>query len=262
MSQTLKLMTYNIRYDNPKDEINGWKYRKDKLVNQVNFYEPDIMGIQEGLVHQVKFLEDNLHDYKYIGVGRDDGKEKGEFAAIYYHTKTMVLLEHGTFWLSETPEEPSIGWDASMERICTYGQFNFKATGTKIWVFNAHYDHVGPGSRTNASKLILSKINELINSKHDCVVVMGDLNAEPGQPPIELLSNQYLDAGACQDCVVFGPEGTYNGFDINNPLDRRIDYIFVDEEKMHISKYAVLSPLINRKFISDHFPVYVEVIVQ
>ncbi len=134
-SQTASFMTLNIRYDNPKDKPNSWPERKAEMVLLLNHYEPDIFGIQEGLEHQVKYLDSCLLEYAYIGVGRDDGKKAGEYSAIFYDSTSFKVVENSTFWLSETPEEISVGWDASMERICTYGLFQHKKKRTAMLGF-------------------------------------------------------------------------------------------------------------------------------
>ena len=142
-SQIEKAMTFNIRYDNSNDGINQWENRKSEVIELIKYYEPDVLGIQEGLFNQVKYLDQNLSNYSWIGCGRDDGKQKGEFSAIYFNHNKLTLLEESTFWLSNTSDEVSIGWDASMERICTYGIFENKITNKKILILNTHYDHIG-----------------------------------------------------------------------------------------------------------------------
>ncbi|MEM8889234.1 MAG: endonuclease/exonuclease/phosphatase family protein, partial [Bacteroidota bacterium] len=140
-------MTYNLRYDNPNDGENRWDLRKEFLRDQLKFFEPDVMGIQEGLKHQLDYLDGELSAYSYIGVGRDDGKEKGEYTAIFYKADKLSLIRQSTFWLSESPDEISVGWDAALERICTYALFEEKAGGAKFYVFNTHFDHRGEKAR-------------------------------------------------------------------------------------------------------------------
>ncbi len=255
-AQQMSVMTYNIRFDNPKDFENRWDMRKNFLVNQLKFYEPGIVGTQEGLYHQVEFLDKALKNYRYFGVGRDNGKKQGEFSAVYYDTTRFRVLKHATFWLSETPGKVSVGWDAALERICTHGYFEHKLSGKKFWVFNTHFDHVGDTARTRSVDLIMKKIDEL-NKEKDPVVLMGDFNLEPTSPPIHKLGSKLKDAAGAYTKVSLGPEGTYNGFDYTKKPARRIDYIFVSGD-VEVRKYAVLRDSKDYKFPSDHFPVYVK----
>lgn len=253
-------MTYNIRYDNPNDGGNHWELRKRWMANQINFVEPDVMGIQEGLYHQVTFLDDALPTYSYVGVGRDDGKTKGEYSAIFYKTEKLSVITQSTFWLSETPGNPSVGWDAAMERICTYALFQDKKTEQRFWVFNTHFDHVGDTARSKSVDLILSQI-ESINTEKLPVFLMGDLNLEPEAEPIQKLSAQMNDTRHYSTQVVFGPKGTYNGFKHNENVERRIDYIFAGRRGIVTKKYAVLSDSKDKRYPSDHLPVVVESIL-
>lgn len=258
ISQSFKLMTYNIRYDNKNDGENQWSKRKDFLSSQIAFFEPDILGIQEGLHHQVGYLESVLTDYKYIGIGRDDGKEKGEYSAIFYKSDKFEVLKQNTFWLSETPNEISVGWDASMERICTYALFKDKDSKQQFWVFNTHFDHIGKEARTKSSELIIKKVNDN-NKKQFPVILMGDFNLLPKSEPIQYLSENLFDSKTVSKLPTFGPEGTYNGFKFNEPIKNRIDYIFVSKKNIEVKKYAVLTDSKNFKYPSDHLPVFVEI---
>lgn len=261
LSQHLSVMTYNIRYDNPNDGENRWEARKDFLIAQIKFHAPDIFGIQEGLAHQVNYINKELAGYKYVGVGRDDGKKKGEFSAIFFNASKFKTIESSTFWLSDTPEKISVGWDAALERICTYALFEHLETGQKIWVFNTHFDHVGKEARKNSVTLIYDRIGSLNKDNHP-YILMGDLNLEPGTEPIQYLSQHLDDTKKVSKEVVFGPEGTFNGFQFNKPVTRRIDYIFTSKLGIEVQKYAVLSDSKNLRYASDHLPVYVELVVK
>lgn len=256
--QNYKMMTYNIRYATEKDGENQWSYRKDFLSEQIAFYEPDIFGVQEGLHHQVNYLNSKLLDYSFVGIGRDDGKEKGEYSAIFYKSNSLEVLEQNTFWLSDTPDNISVGWDASMERICTYALFKDKNSKQKFWVFNTHFDHRGEKARVKSSELIIKKINEL-NTKQTPVVLMGDLNLLPTSEPIQFLTKNLFDSRSVSQSKPFGPEGTFNGFKFNEPIKNRIDYIFVSKKNIEVKKYAVLTDSKNFKYPSDHLPVIIEV---
>ena len=255
--QDIKLMTYNIKYDKVDDSVNNWNDRKEALVQLVKHYEASFIGTQEVLHHQLKYIDSCLTDFSYIGVGRDDGKEKGEYSPILYDIKRYKVLKHNAFWLSETPEKISVGWDASMERICTYGLFEEKITGKKLLVFNTHFDHRGNVAREKSSELIVQKIKE-INTDNLPVVLMGDLNLTPDTVPIQFLQSQLSDGQASSKSPFYGPTGTFNGFDQKKVLDNRIDYIFVNgfevESYIHID-----DRMENNKHISDHLPVLISV---
>lgn len=254
----LNIMTYNIRYNNPNDGENQWSHRKEFLSNQIAFNEVDIFGIQEGLNDQVTYLDSVFVHYNYIGVGRDDGKTKGEYSAIFYNSKKFKVLENNTFWLSETPNEISVGWDASMERICTYGLFETIATKQQFYVFNTHFDHIGTEARIKSVELILQKITEF-NSSNFPVLVLGDFNLTPETGPIQQLSKALNDSKKVSNLTPFGPEGTFNGFNFNVPITARIDYIFTSKNNISVEKYAVLSDSKDCKYPSDHLPVFIEI---
>nr|WP_297783652.1 endonuclease/exonuclease/phosphatase family protein [uncultured Allomuricauda sp.] len=252
--QTIDIITYNIRYDNPDDAPNNWDNRKEFLISQLNFYGPDVFGIQEGLIHQVKEIDNGLEEYDYFGVGRDYGDERGEHTAIFYNTKRLTLMEQSTFWLSTTPEKPSKGWDAALPRTCTYGVFENKSDGEKFIVFNTHFDHVGVKAREESSKLILEKINEL-NTKNYPVVVTGDFNLESNSPGVQVILTKMADTHIAAGENAFGPDGTFNDFEFNRPVERRIDYIFVSDA-FEVIKSAILSDSKDTQYPSDHFPVF------
>lgn len=226
------------------------------ILEQLLFYEPVVFGIQEGMHHQVQYLDDSLPGYDYAGVGRDDGQTGGEYSAIYYDRSLFTLLKDHTFWLSETPGEPSVGWDAALERICTGVLLRHKKSRRQVWVFNTHFDHVGEQARRNSARLVVEKIEELNDGSHP-VVLMGDFNLEPDEKPIQLIAARLKDARQVTEIRPFGPEGTYNGFQFNEPVTRRIDYIFVDG--LDVIKYGVLSDPENLQYPSDHFPVMARV---
>lgn len=257
MSQAIKAMTYNIKYDNTGDTINNWNYRKAKMVDLIQQYNPSFLGIQEGLHNQVSYLDSNLPNYNYIGVGRDDGKEKGEYSAIYYNKNNFKVIKSSTFWLSKTPNKISVGWDAAMERICTYGLFQHKKTKQFYWVFNAHFDHIGVEARKNSAKLIVEKIKTL-NTKNYPVILMGDFNVTPTTEAITTITNYIPDSYTNSQTTPYGPKGTFNGF-TNRILDHRIDYVFAKNLNV-LSVKVIDDRLDNNKHISDHLPVLATVI--
>jgi endonuclease/exonuclease/phosphatase family metal-dependent hydrolase len=256
--QNLKLITYNIRYDNPNDGENSWANRKELLCSQLAFYEPDVFGIQEALPNQVIDIKSALPKYNYVGMGRD-GIEKGESSNIFFKKDKFKLLEQNTFWLSETPEIISKGWDAALNRICTYALLKDKKTKQIFWIFNTHLDHQGEIARTKGIELILSKI-KMLNIKNYPVIFMGDFNSEPTEERIINLKTKMIDSQEISEENPFGPTGTFNGFKHNEAVTKRIDYIFLSKENhFKVKKYAVLSDSKDLKYPSDHLPVYVEI---
>ena len=256
-AQSVSVLSYNIRYDNPKDGINNWKHRKDFLISQLQFYGPDVFGTQEGLIHQLKELDAGLEQYSYFGIGRDHGDDRGEFTAIFYNHVKFELLKENTFWLSKTPEKPSKDWDAALPRICTYGHFKVKDSPVEFLLFNTHFDHVGKIACKESAKLILKKIEELNPNKLP-VVFMGDLNLESDTEGIQLIVKNMLDAHVAAGHNAHGPVGTYNGFDFTKPVTRRIDYIFTSPNNIEIKKSGILSDSFDCRYPSDHLPVYAE----
>jgi endonuclease/exonuclease/phosphatase family metal-dependent hydrolase len=255
-SQVNRVMTYNIKYDNPNDNLNNWDTRKLELVNMLQYYAPEIFGVQEGLIHQLEYIDQYLANYSRIGVGRDDGKQKGEFSPIYYDKNKFTLEFGSTFWLSDNDDTVSVGWDAAMERVCTYGLFKNKNTQQKVLVFNTHFDHIGPIAREMSSKLILRKISEK-NQDNYPVILMGDFNAEPETNPIKIIKKELNDGGALSPDGIYGPVGTYTGFTKNELAKRRIDYIFI--KNLKVSKYRHIDDKMkNNNYLSDHLPVLIE----
>lgn len=261
MTQSLDVMSFNIRYNNPSDGENAWPNRRTQVANFLNVHRPVVVGMQEVLQDQLEFLDETLVSYTYIGVGREDGAQAGEFAPLFYDTTVVQLRQSGTFWLSPTPDQPSVGWDAALERICTYGQFEHKATGTSFWVFNAHFDHRGAVARTQSAQLILKKIKEFAGQENK-LILAGDLNARPDESPLTVLKTTLLDSYHCTECVRFGSYPTFNGFRTEYAAEHRIDYVLVNPTGFRVEKYAVFSDLINGRFISDHFPVLVSLSVR
>ncbi|MFZ2432660.1 MAG: endonuclease/exonuclease/phosphatase family protein [Lutibacter sp.] len=256
-SQSLEVMTYNIRLDVAVDGKNAWPFRKDYLTSQIQFYEPDIFGIQEAKPNQVIDIANALSQYSYVGIGRD-GAGNGESSNIYYKKDRFLLKETNTFWLSETPDKISKGWDAAFNRVCTYALLNDTLENKYIWVFNTHLDHIGELARTNGIQLILAKIAEL-NTQNYPVIFMGDFNSEPNTERIIALKNQMDDSRTVSEEKPFGPSGTFNGFKHKKPVKLLIDYIFISKNNtLKVQKYAILSDSKELKYPSDHLPVFVK----
>lgn len=255
-------MTYNIRYNTPNDGENWWELRKDWVAEVISSTAPDILGIQEGLHSQVQFLDSALTDYSFIGVGRDDGATSGEYAAIFYRYDKLEVVDNGTFWLSETPNKPSFGWGANFRRISTWAKFKSKDSGQTFIAFNAHLDHETPLARVNGVKLILERIKEWYTLDANLpVVLMGDFNATPEDEPIEIITSELKDSRVETATKPVGPIGTFNGFDTSHPLDKRIDYIFVNQF-IAVKNYTVNGESRDNRTPSDHLPVHISFLIK
>lgn len=254
-AQQISAMSFNIRYDNSNDGENRWSERKESVCETITKYNPDFVGIQEGLQHQVLYIDSVLLNYSYIGVGRDDGDTLGEYSAIYYKNGHFNVLTDSTIWLSETPGKISVGWDASMERICTFGLFQEISTGDRISVFNTHFDHIGEVARLESAKQIIKTIGEICDSEEP-LILCGDFNATPKEDPIRLLDN-FFSGSHCEQTVIRGSRGTFTGFTPGSVAEKRIDFIFTKNIRIH--RYLHLdNKRGNSLFISDHLPVYID----
>lgn len=253
--QQIRIMTYNIRYDNTHDGINSWSQgnRKEKVVQMILAQNPDILGVQEALHHQLEVLEEKLPNYIRIGVGRDDGEKDGEYAAIFFHKEAFTLLDSGNFWLSQTPSTASKGWDAACYRICTWVKLQYgKQT---LFVFNTHFDHEGILAQNESSKLIQRKIKEIAGNNK--LILMGDFNMTPDNPAIQSLSKAFTNTQTSAKNKT--PKlGTYNDFNLNEPVVRNIDYIFLQKIKK-LTDFKILDTKIDGLYPSDHFPVVISV---
>tara|TARA_B100001057_G_scaffold501207_1_gene622022 strand:- start:7147 stop:7953 length:807 start_codon:yes stop_codon:yes gene_type:complete len=254
--EELKIISYNIRYEGPNETLNSWESRKSYVSEFLINENPDFAGLQEVTNSQLKYLSKSLTNHSYIGVGRDDGLEKGEYSPIFFNKKKFKILIEDTFWLSETPNKISVGWDASMKRICTYGLFENLFSKKRIWVLNTHFDHIGIKARKRSTDLILKVINEL-NSKNEHLILMGDFNLEDDTSSIKKIQNQLDD-------VLFGIKkskknySTYNGFSKDEIFKKRIDYIFTQNLKNIKSQHVYIKT--NSYFwVSDHNPVVARV---
>ena len=281
--------SYNIRYKNSEDSIhgNGWAKRCQVICDQVNFFSPVVFGAQEVLHPQLLDMKKGLDGYDYIGVGRDDGKEAGEYAAIFYKKNLVRLLRNGNFWLSETPEKPGMGWDAACVRICSWGEFRVlgkqKVMGKKhlkFFYFNLHMDHVGKVARREAAKLVVEKIREI--AKGAPVVLTGDFNVDQTDEIYRI----FTDSGILNDSyecarLRFAENGTFNGFKPDLFTESRIDHVFVSPQTQ-VEAYGVMTnsywtpdtleqqkqkesdapqeisfTRYQRRLPSDHYPVFV-----
>ena len=296
-AQDMLVGTYNIRYKAWNDSVQGevWTKRCQVICDQVNFMAPDIFGTQEVLLEQLNDMQKALDDYDYIGVGRDDGKHGGEHEAIFYKKDKLQLLDHGDFWLSETPDKPGLGWDAVCIRICTWGKFGVKAPRMRhgifnrrknepqrvFYFFNLHMDHVGVVARREAAKLVVAKVREIAQGAP--VFITGDFNVDQTNEIYGIFTNSGLLKDSYEAARIrFAENGTFNNFKTDLYTMSRIDHVFVSPNTK-VEAYGVLTDsywtpddteealkgtdapqeITFDKYIrhnpSDHYPVFVKV---
>lgn len=260
-SQQMNIITFNIRYNTPNDGVNAWPNRIEMVTGLLKFHDPDFFGLQEALIGQIEDIQNNLTDFEWIGVGRDDGEKGGEFSPVFFNKTKFILIEQNTFWLSETPEIPGKSWDSSLNRIVTWGRFKSKVTGKQFMVFNTHFDHRGVEARKQSAILIRKKIEEMTKDRNLPVILTGDFNLTPDQEPISLIKKYLSDSREVTEQPPYGPVGTFNSFDWNAPMEGRIDYIFV-QGNIKVLKYAVLTDSKEQCWPSDHLPVFAKVQLQ
>jgi endonuclease/exonuclease/phosphatase family metal-dependent hydrolase len=258
--QEIKVMSYNIRLDLESDGENKWALRKDKVAGLMNYYAADFISGQEVQNHQLKYLLESLPGYHYIGVGRDDGKEAGEYSCIFYNKDKFDLIQQSTFWLAPNPDSVSKGWDAAYNRVCSYGLFRSKETKQLFWVFNTHFDHVGKEARLNSAKLILKRI-ALLNTKKYPVFLTGDFNLHPEEEPVQEIS-RHLQNTRSVSKLVYGNPDTWNAFKFHEKPNGTIDYIFIsNDRRLMVSKFATITDSYDLKYPSDHFPVMATILL-
>lgn len=250
----LRVMSYNIRFDNPEDGPHAWAHRRDLVGRRIQDQEADVVGLQEALVHQLRDLEARLPGYARVGHGREGG-EHGEFCAILVRSARFRVLETGTFWLSETPDEPgSLAWGATIPRIATWAHLDDPVAGFDFFAFNTHLDHRSERARTQASRLLVNEVGARTGSTP--AIVMGDFNADPDSAAYAILSAAWEDAHATARDGHHGPEATFHGFDGPSTAGAtgRIDYVFL--KGIRARHHAILEERPEGRYASDHLPVF------
>jgi endonuclease/exonuclease/phosphatase family metal-dependent hydrolase len=250
------VMTYNIRLNVKSDGENWWENRKDKVAALMNYYEADFIGAQEVQHEQLEYLLKTLPHYSSIGVGRDDGKTAGEYSCILYNNQKYKLIQQSTFWLSQTPEKVSMGWNAVCNRVCTYGLFEHIKTKKKVWVFNTHFDHIGDTARFESARLIIERVKQLTTQQNYPVIFTGDFNSQPTDAPVQYISQHLINSRTISEMPPYGPAATWNAFKFNEVPKGWIDHVFVSKT-ITVQKYAVITDSYDKKYPSDHFPVLV-----
>lgn len=250
----IKALCFNVRYDNPSDGEFVWKNRRSAVVKMIKELKPSVMGFQEVLDNQLEYLKKELSGYSYIGVGREDGKTKGEYAPIFYDKGALTLIQSGHFWLSPTFDKPSKGWDAACERIATWALLECKQSKKRFVCINTHFDHVGEKARLESGKMLLNNINAL--SDQIPAIIMGDFNTTVDDVSLSPITSKFANVRDAQ--AVFGDQVayTYIGFGADQSERALIDHIFVNH--FRVADYRVVVENFGVKQLSDHLPVVCE----
>lgn len=250
---SIEVMTYNLRYDNPGDGVNSWANRKEKVYALIKKYDPDIIGVQEALHHQLTDITENLPGYRYIGVGRDDGQQQGEYSAILLKHERFQIVETNTFWLSETPSVPgSKSWDAAITRIVTWAKLRDNETGKEFLFLNTHFDHIGEEARRHSAEIIKTRASEMAGDLP--VVITGDFNFSRDDAGYETMMSP--TGLVLVDPAPDNPPGTYCTFAVGSVPCRPIDYI-LHTKQLHAENYKVIDDHDGQNYPSDHLPVMV-----
>lgn len=255
----IRAMTFNIRLDTDSDGPDAWPHRKEMVAALIRREAPDLLGMQEVLLHQKRYLEEALPGYAFVGVGRDDGAQAGEFSPLAWRSDRFDVLRSGTFWLSPTPDVAgSKGWDAALPRIATWAVLRDRRSGETIRALNTHFDHVGARARAEAARTIAEWV---ASDSGTPAVVMGDFNAEPGSAPYRILADTarsaLVDTRSASRSPPYGPPGTFTGFDIAAAPEAPIDHVFATPD-FTISAHAVVTQHWGGRLPSDHYPVVVD----
>ncbi|EFV4187904.1 endonuclease/exonuclease/phosphatase family protein [Listeria innocua] len=244
--------TFNIRFDDTSERKKSWELRKTLTKSLLDKYQWDFMGVEEPLLPQMLDMKAML-DWDYFGVGRDDGLEKGEFTAVFYNSTRFTLLQEGHFWLSDTPDVPSIHSTAMFPRICVWGKFT-DSDGKQFYIFNTHLDHISEEARLFASQLLLKKA--AIIAENSPVIILGDFNTAPNTTTYNFITKKYQDAQLISQTPIKGPIGSFHDFQPLRPENEleKIDYIFVSKE-FRVHSYKTITDQVDGCSASDHFPV-------
>jgi endonuclease/exonuclease/phosphatase family metal-dependent hydrolase len=254
----LNVMTFNIRLDSPGDGQHNWMHRKEAAAELISSLDIDIVGTQEVLQTQLDDMLRLLPGFGSVGVGREDGHTKGEYSAILYKTDRLEPELHGTFWLSDSPNEVgSVGWDAALERIVTWAIMKEKKSGVRFAVFNTHFDHRGSIARLESSRLLMKQIRQIAGELP--VILTGDFNANPDSEPIQVIvKSGFLADTRDLASEVTGPQWSFHGFGMSDPESRQlIDFVFVSEG-IEVSLHENIFEEVGTTYHSDHNPIYVK----
>ena len=249
-AEPIKLISYNLRNSHGKDGDNVWMKRRHATPEMIRREAPDVFGVQEGLIDQLHYIDTECPQYARVGVGRDDGAEKGEFMAVYYLRDRFELLDSGTFWLSETPDKVSRGWDGACNRTVTWVELKDRKSGKEFFYFNTHLDHKGKAAREEGVKLLIEKIHEIAGKKAPAIVG-GDFNTPVDSPIFKPLTKYMVSARA--KAATTDHKGTFNGFG-SAPDTIVIDHLYY-RGKLKCQLFATLDGNYGAPYISDHYPI-------
>ena len=253
----MRIMSFNIRCTNVGNDT--WEDRIDIVTQSIIDGNPDSVGVQEATPEWMETLNETLGEkYNYVGVGRDDGDNEGEYSAIFYLKDKYNVVDSGTFWLSETPDEVSFGWDAACRRVCTWVVLEDKATGQKYAHLNSHFDHVGIEARKNSVELIINKAKEFEDIP---VVFTADMNVRQDGDNY----NQFVESGVLKDTKFIAPDTmdycTYHDTKPTQHDGDIIDYVMIND-KFDATVYKVVTEGIDGRYVSDHYPIYADLILK
>lgn len=246
----ITVMSYNVYISGTGKK--SPENRSAGVINNLRNVMPDVFGLQEADYDWMQRIIEGMPEYSYVGVGRTDGAEDGEFSPVFYNSEKYNLLDSGTFWYSDTPDEPSITWVGLYNRICSWAVLEDKATGFEFAVFNSHWDHLSVVARNNSAKLLLEKIEEYAPDMP--VVITGDFNCKAETVAYEtLIDGGFIDgryvAAETDDSV------TYHGYNSLAIDDKIIDHILFKNEYGYANSYKVITDTYDGIYSSDHFPV-------
>ncbi|CAN7357389.1 endonuclease/exonuclease/phosphatase family protein [Brevundimonas sp. LjRoot202] len=255
---SFRVMSYNIRFDGPSDNP-LWSERSPHMADQIAFLDPDLLGLQEALPHQVEYLAEQLPALDHYGLGRDDGLV-GESATLFWRRDRYERLRAETLWCSPTPDRPSKGWDAAYPRTITRVLLRDRRDGRVLDVRNTHFDHVGVVAREQCAELVSGLAPAEVEGAAADIVLMGDFNTGPGTAPYQrIVASGLRDARAISP-IDFGPAGTFNAFDIAADNEGvAIDHVFVGPG-LAVERFGVLTHSFGGRVISDHFPVVADLV--
>jgi endonuclease/exonuclease/phosphatase family metal-dependent hydrolase len=255
-NSNLKIITWNIRYNNSGDGVNAWPNRKDKVTALLKTEHPQVFCLQEVLAGQLDDVAHALPGYAWFGAGRDDGKKEGEYVPVFYLRSRYRQLLGDHFWLSESPRKPGVlGWDAACTRMVTWVKLLDRISRDTLFIFNTHFDHIGVTARLMSARMLTRAVDSL--AKNQPVVITGDFNSTTADSPYQVITAAGLpDARTLTSTRPAGPDYTFTGFDITGKPGDRIDFIFLRNRKP-VQTYVVRDDSSNGFYLSDHLPVII-----
>ncbi len=257
MRETLRVMSYNIRCGSCEraNDVNHWSRRKFLVADVIQKSDADVIGLQEAELFQVQDLSSLLRDFAWVGLGRDDGQEKGEMTAVLVRRSAFAITSSKTLWLSPTPDRPSKGWDAMLNRTLTLLHLKSLRTGQELSFLNTHFDHIGKVARNESGKLIAKVVQEL--GPNRAVIMSGDFNSDANFPGYQSLNESLRDAARMSLTPLSGGGISFNGFGTDLQPNNKIDYVFVSPE-VEVLSHRLITELYDGLYPSDHFPVLVQ----